>query len=43
MPLSRLGLCNERVVFPNRAHNWTSPSPKIQGSFHVHLGIPEIL
>ena len=22
--------------------NWTSPSPKIQGSFHVHLGIPEI-
>ena len=22
--------------------NWTSPSPKIQRSFHGHLGIPEI-
>ena len=40
MPLSRLGLCNERVVFTNRAHK--RPSPKIEESFHVHLGIPEI-
>ena len=22
--------------------NWTSPSPKIQGSFYVHIDIPEI-
>ena len=42
MPLSRLGLYNEKWCFLIELTNWTSPSPKIQGSCHVHLGIPEI-
>ena len=32
----------EKWCFVVQLTNWTSPSPKIQGSFHVHLGIPEI-